>query len=874
MVTKCIALLLLSLLTNHVLGLGVEVEDVTGKQLEAALQTEEILAVMFYSKNCKTCDRVLSVLERVGEEVAGNGITLVRINDKKASKVHGIRNYPALSLFKMGEAIHYEGDMLDADGLLDFLSSPDALDVPGQVEDVTAAQLEVLVQQQSYLAVFFYDPSDKTSMRCLASLENIDDDLDSHGIPAVKMSDVQEARQYGVKSFPSIIVFVKRIPELYQGDVTNEAAVLEWVLFQAGIKAPANDNDDDDDDDNVESVVEDVMEEIDEMFTFPGADAKPDPEPKTTFRPPKNEIVNKSEEVNEEATPEPLSEIVDIIKNDNNVVAFFSADENHDEEIEVSCWPLSCASAKKATHKGLNIEKLTSRPVIRTGAEKQKNSPGWISWLLGVDLDSFLGEEVPDEEEEDEDLEDSHGDSSDDEDEDEEPEDEPYDIRTFNTELDEDEDNTEELEELYWYSVNLLGEEDWFSVDLLGSGYDSSDGRPWWDVNLLGGFGNNLWYNVDLFGISGGQYWYEVNLLGDDSSHVPTKYVCAEVDHDARAWYDVAWMGFCDDGIKHWYEVDLFGDPTVDQGFSKDDDEEEDIEPIEMNLFGIDLLGDYDIGPDERSWYDVDLYRDIVIPEIQEDEGEDNGDEDSGYSPISEVVDEAEEETQNEEEEPKQEEKSKIESPPPTEKPKIEKPKTKKPVEKHEKIDVKEKSETKETNLEKPEKPKEKNIEKPEKSKEKNIEKNKDKDNEKNIERPKEKNVKETNEKNVVPEPTNKSEKKINAKATKTSATPTLTNEMKKEEVKKTTTEQKPKEKEAAESPVKKTTKEAIKKTQQSDTDNTEKESTKSTIKPKEESKEKPGSKGVVEKKPEKNIKPKPNPIDKISKKVKQKKQI
>ena len=60
------------------------------------------------SKNCKTCDRVLSVLERVGEEVAGNGITLVRINDKKASKVHGIRNYPALSLFKMGEAIHYE----------------------------------------------------------------------------------------------------------------------------------------------------------------------------------------------------------------------------------------------------------------------------------------------------------------------------------------------------------------------------------------------------------------------------------------------------------------------------------------------------------------------------------------------------------------------------------------------------------------------------------------------------------------------------------------------------------------------------------------------------------------------------------------------
>ena len=58
-----------------------------------------------------------------------------RINDKKASKTHGIRNYPALSLFKMGEAIHYEGDLLDAEGILDFLSSPDALEVPGQVRE-------------------------------------------------------------------------------------------------------------------------------------------------------------------------------------------------------------------------------------------------------------------------------------------------------------------------------------------------------------------------------------------------------------------------------------------------------------------------------------------------------------------------------------------------------------------------------------------------------------------------------------------------------------------------------------------------------------------------------------------------------------------
>ena len=42
-----IKLLVLVTSISSVLTLGVEVEDVTGKQLEAALQTEELLAVMF-----------------------------------------------------------------------------------------------------------------------------------------------------------------------------------------------------------------------------------------------------------------------------------------------------------------------------------------------------------------------------------------------------------------------------------------------------------------------------------------------------------------------------------------------------------------------------------------------------------------------------------------------------------------------------------------------------------------------------------------------------------------------------------------------------------------------------------------------------------
>jgi len=210
-------------------GLGVEVEDVTGRQLEAALETENLLAVMFYSKNCKTCDRVLSVLERVGEEVAVNGITLVRVNDKKAAKTHAIRNFPALSLFKMGEALHYEGDLTDAEAILDFLSSPEALDVPGQIEDVTASQLEVLVQHQNFVAVFFYT-GNKQSNEVMNNLEKVDDYCDKLEISLVKINDLELVTEYNLGELPALVYYRHNIPILYEGELTEEDDILEWLI--------------------------------------------------------------------------------------------------------------------------------------------------------------------------------------------------------------------------------------------------------------------------------------------------------------------------------------------------------------------------------------------------------------------------------------------------------------------------------------------------------------------------------------------------------------------------------------------------------------------------------------------------------------------
>ena len=182
------------------------------------------------------------------------------------------------------------------------------------------------------------DAADKTSQDCLAALESIDDDLDEKNILAVKMADTVEARNYGVKKFPSVIVFVKKIPELYEGvrfipwgsaialifsfsgDVTDEAAVLGWALTQAGVKIAQK-----------KEIPEDIL-------AFPAADAgkSAPPTPKVTPKetapkPPTaveeeegEEVLAKSAKPAEKEEEEPeLSETVDKIKNDNNVVVFF-----------------------------------------------------------------------------------------------------------------------------------------------------------------------------------------------------------------------------------------------------------------------------------------------------------------------------------------------------------------------------------------------------------------------------------------------------------------------------------------------------------------------------------------------------------------------
>ena len=88
-------------------------------------------------------------------ELEEAGIEVVRINDKKTSKSYGILSAPGLTYFKGGKGENFEGELTDAETLMDFLASPEAMELPDQIEEVNAKQLDKLVVEKMFVAVLF-----------------------------------------------------------------------------------------------------------------------------------------------------------------------------------------------------------------------------------------------------------------------------------------------------------------------------------------------------------------------------------------------------------------------------------------------------------------------------------------------------------------------------------------------------------------------------------------------------------------------------------------------------------------------------------------------------------------------------------------------
>ncbi|XP_055708464.1 uncharacterized protein LOC129804839 isoform X10 [Phlebotomus papatasi] len=206
------------------------IEEVTAKQLERILQEKDYVAVYWYARSCVTCDKVLAELEQIDDDTDSFGVDFVKINDKRLAKQYGIKNFPALTYFRDKHPIIFDGDIMDSEAVLDFLTSLEAMDLPDRIEEVNAKILSKIVEDTDYIAVLFYKTECRKCARALQELENIDDEADQLGIGFVKIHDEDLADEYNLGALPKLVYYRHQIPIIYENELSREEDVLEWLI--------------------------------------------------------------------------------------------------------------------------------------------------------------------------------------------------------------------------------------------------------------------------------------------------------------------------------------------------------------------------------------------------------------------------------------------------------------------------------------------------------------------------------------------------------------------------------------------------------------------------------------------------------------------
>ncbi|XP_012535509.2 uncharacterized protein LOC105836192 isoform X3 [Monomorium pharaonis] len=218
------------------------IEEVTAKQLERLLNEKDFVAVYWYARSCTTCDKVLAELEKIDDDTDHFGVDFVKINDKRLAKQYGIKNFPALTYFREKEPIIYDGDLMDEENVLDFLTSLEAMDLPDRIEEVNAKILSKIVEETDFVAVLFCPdtercagtgsnkPDCKKCLKALQELENIDDEADQLGIGFVKIADEELADEYNLGPLPVLVYYRHQIPVIYEHELSREEDVLEWLV--------------------------------------------------------------------------------------------------------------------------------------------------------------------------------------------------------------------------------------------------------------------------------------------------------------------------------------------------------------------------------------------------------------------------------------------------------------------------------------------------------------------------------------------------------------------------------------------------------------------------------------------------------------------
>lgn len=86
------------------------------------------------------------------------------ISDLLPSRVTTNLSKSSLNIFREKEPIIYEGDLMDEEGVLDFLTSLEAMDLPDRIEEVNGKILSKIIEDTDYVAVLFCEYKSKSNL--------------------------------------------------------------------------------------------------------------------------------------------------------------------------------------------------------------------------------------------------------------------------------------------------------------------------------------------------------------------------------------------------------------------------------------------------------------------------------------------------------------------------------------------------------------------------------------------------------------------------------------------------------------------------------------------------------------------------------------
>ena len=91
------------------------------------------MQTFFKQVNCK---RVLAGLETIDDELDEIGILTVTTEDTEVALDNGVRDLPAIGLFRNGQVVVYEGDETNERLILNWLTDEETLKIIGIIDEV------------------------------------------------------------------------------------------------------------------------------------------------------------------------------------------------------------------------------------------------------------------------------------------------------------------------------------------------------------------------------------------------------------------------------------------------------------------------------------------------------------------------------------------------------------------------------------------------------------------------------------------------------------------------------------------------------------------------------------------------------------------